>query len=154
MRNEEWEMRNKKWEMIITRRPLTEITHWVNFATRPLTEITHWVNFATRPLTKITHWVMSATQWVIWYEKYGNLFPFIPINARVTQKVAQFFCILLFSSYFCIKYRWCAVNGVRPRDMISLSAGWRYNFRGIIIALVLYSVMSLNLGNSIDIYTT
>ena len=35
----------------------------------------------------------------------------------------------------------------------SLSVGWQCDFRGIIIALVLYSVMSLNLGNSIDTHT-
>ena len=35
----------------------------------------------------------------------------------------------------------------------SLSAGWQCDFCGINIALVLYSVMSLNLGNSIDTHT-
>ena len=35
-----------------------------------------------------------------------------------------------------------------------LSAGWWYDFWGIIIALVLYSVLSKNLATSIDIYTT
>ena len=36
----------------------------------------------------------------------------------------------------------------------SLSAGWRYDFRWLIIALVLYSVMSLNLATSTDNYET
>ncbi len=44
------------------------------------------------------------------------------------------------------------VNGTSHSE--SLSAGWRYDFRWLIIAQVLYSVMSLNLGNSQDTHRT
>ena len=64
-------------------------------------------------------------------------------------KSCQNLAIIRNSLYLCIQVLLMAVN-----SPWSLSAEWWYDFSGIIIALVLYSVMSLNLGNSIDIYTT
>ena len=50
---------------------------------------------------------------------------------------------------FANKYRRYVVKMAQAFGPDSLSAGWRYDFRWLIIAQVLYSMMSLNLANSI-----
>ena len=75
------------------------------------------------------------------FKVFQFLFHFLPQNVFLSKVF----------SIFASKYFRYAVNGTTKVG--SLSVGWLYDFRGIIIALVLYSVMSLNLGNSIDTHT-